>query len=249
MAGHSKWAQIKHKKAATDAERGRQFGKLSRDITIAARAGGGNPVGNPRLRSAVDRARAAGMPKDNILRAISRSRDAGGALAEFLIEALAPNDVMLIIEGETDNKNRLLAELKQILAAAGARLTDPGAVMWNFSKVCAYDVAPGDPALDREQSELTIAGSGAEDFAPSENGWTVHLRLADAKNVQQKLAARGFRVEPAGYSYTARTIKELTPDAEDRLARLLSALENHHDVRSVHTNARLTRKAAHHIGD
>ena len=249
MAGHSKWAQIKHKKAATDAERGRQFGKLARDITMAARAGGENPDANPRLRSAMDRARAAGMPKDNILRAINRSLGTADNLVEFLLEALAPDEVILLIEGATDNKNRALAEIKAVLAEYDARIADPGSVMWNFSKMILAQAAPVNPATGPEEPELAIIDSGAEDFSPSETGWTVRIPFADAETIKRNLIERGFSVQPVGYTYAPRAVKQVAPDVRERIKRLINALRKNENVQSIHTNLAFDRQSPDHLGD
>lgn len=136
MSGHSKWSQIKHKKGTADAKKGQLFSKLVREITIAARTGGTSPEANPRLRAAIERARVAGLPKDNIERALSRASGGGEgeALEEFLYEA-AKSTVQILIEGITDNKNRTLNEIKQILSRHGAKLVPPGSFLWNFEKI------------------------------------------------------------------------------------------------------------------
>lgn len=137
MSGHNKWAQIKHKKAATDAKKGASFSKMVREITVAARTGDPNPDMNIRLKAAIERARAGGLPKDNIDRAVAkaRGRGSGEELFEFLYEASAPGGVAILIEGITDNKNRTLNEVKHLLTAHDSRLADPGSLLWNFEKV------------------------------------------------------------------------------------------------------------------
>lgn len=136
MAGHSKWKQIKHKKAITDAKKGQLFSKMVREIMVAARIGGPSPDTNTRLRAAMERARERGLPKDNIERAIERASGEGeaGKLQEFLYEAIGPGGVYLLIEGITDNKNRTFAEIKRILAKHGARIVPPNSLLWNFEK-------------------------------------------------------------------------------------------------------------------
>lgn len=136
MAGHSRWAQVKHKKAITDAKKGQLFSKIIREITVAAKTGGPNPETNPRLRSALDRAREIGLPKENAERAISRAGGSAGGtdLFEFLFEATA-GGVQILIEGITDNKNRTLAEIKKILTEHGAKFVPSGSLLWNFEKI------------------------------------------------------------------------------------------------------------------
>lgn len=137
MSGHSRWSQVKHKKAASDAKRGQLFSKLVREITMAVRSGGPDPDANPRLRSALERARSLGLPKENSERAILRASggEGGASLQEFLYEATAPNGVQILVEGITDNKNRTLAEIRQTLAGHGAKLAPPNSLLWNFEKV------------------------------------------------------------------------------------------------------------------
>lgn len=137
MSGHSKWSQIKHKKALTDAKKGRLFSKVLREITVAAREGGSNEEANPRLRSAIGRAREAGLPRDNIERALARATGKGGEtdLQEFLYEVMGPGGAHVLVEGITDNKNRTLGELKQIISKHDAKLVPPNSLLWNFEKV------------------------------------------------------------------------------------------------------------------
>ena len=137
MSGHSKWKQIKHKKALTDAKRGTAFSKMVREITIAARTGDPNPEVNIRLKAAVERAHAIGLPKDNIERAIAKAagRGADSELFDLLYEATAPGGVAMLIKGVTDNKNRTVNEIKHLLSLHGARLAEPGSVLWNFERV------------------------------------------------------------------------------------------------------------------
>ena len=162
MAGHSKWAQIKHKKSVSDAKKGQLFSKLTREITIAARIGGGSPDANPRLRAAVLRARALGMPKDNIDRAIERSTGAteGTQLEEFLYEA-AYGKMQILIEGITDNKNRTIGEVRQILSRYGAKLVPQNSFLWNFEKVWTDEGGDYRPktffeAIDEEKKKITL---------------------------------------------------------------------------------------------
>ncbi|MDP3710433.1 MAG: YebC/PmpR family DNA-binding transcriptional regulator [bacterium] len=136
MSGHSKWSQIKHKKSSTDAKKGQLFSKLVKEITVAAKVGGANPDNNARLRSAIERGKSLGLPKDNIERALQRTSgaEAGIDLQEFTYEILGPGGVFMIVTGITDNKNRSLAEIKKILGMFSAKLTNPGSLIWNFER-------------------------------------------------------------------------------------------------------------------
>jgi len=141
MSGHSKWSQIRHKKAITDAKKGNLFSKMVREITIAARVGDRDPDANIRLKAAIERARAIGLPKDNIERAIAKAsgHGPGQELSEFLYEASAPGGVAILIEGITDNKNRTSNEIKRLLSKHDARLADPGSLLWAFEKIWTAD--------------------------------------------------------------------------------------------------------------
>jgi YebC/PmpR family DNA-binding regulatory protein len=136
MSGHSKWSQIKHKKSSTDAKKGQLFSKLVKEITVAAKVGGANPDNNARLRSAIERGKSLGLPKDNIERALRRASgaEAGIDLQEFTYKILGPGGVFMIVTGITDNKNRSLAEIKKILGMFSAKLTNPGSLIWNFER-------------------------------------------------------------------------------------------------------------------
>lgn len=137
MAGHSRWAQIKHKKALTDVKRGQLFSKTIREITVAAREGGPHAESNPRLRAALERARSAGLPKDNVERALARAsgKGSGADLQEFLYEVIGPGGAYVLVEGITDNKNRTLADIKQTLSKHDAKLVTPNSLLWSFEKV------------------------------------------------------------------------------------------------------------------
>ena len=160
MSGHSKWSQIKHKKALTDAKRGKLFSKLVREITVAAKTGGAKPESNPRLKSAMEQAKSLGLPKDNIERALQKAAGKGEDsqnLQEFIYEALGSGGISIIVEGITDNKNRTLAQIKQILAEHGGKLADQGSLLWGFDKILTddgYDYRPKFPyALESDDKE------------------------------------------------------------------------------------------------
>lgn len=160
MSGHSKWSQIKHKKAITDVRRGKLFSKVSKMISVAAGVGGGDPEMNPKLRLAIDKARSVNMPKGNIERAIKRGTgEGGGALEEVKYEAYGPAGIALIIEGITDNKNRTLSEIKHTLASHGGKLAEKGSVKWSFERegtdwVPKYPIKVEDPKLRKQLEDL-----------------------------------------------------------------------------------------------
>lgn len=238
MAGHSKWAQIRHKKALTDARRSQLFAKLVREITLTARQGGTRPETNAALRSAIERGRSQGLPKENIERAITRAsgRDAT-SLQEFLYEATAAGGLMLLIEGITDNKNRTLAQVKHLLAEHGAKLADPGAVMWSFEKVgtLALDAAEN-ASHTGEAVELAIIESGASDFKRVDEAWTVETPFALHEKVRRSLEERGIRLRESGHDYKARTPLTLSEEVRRAIEPLLESLIAHDDIQEVYTN-------------
>lgn len=183
MSGHSKWSQIKHKKALTDAKKGNLFSKMVREITVAARTGGANPDMNPRLRAAIDRARSIGLPKDNIERALSRATGGGPEqeLSEFLYEATASGGIQILIEGITDNKNRTLAEIKRILSGGGAKFVPSGSLLWNFEKVWTPQGKDYRPrtTLELSASEREKLAPLLDELAEHEDVQEVYTNLAE----------------------------------------------------------------------
>ncbi len=240
MAGHSKWAQIKHKKAVSDVKRGKIFSRIAREITVAAKTGGGpSPETNAALRNAVERARAAGIPKENIERAIARGAGGGSdaELAAFLFEATGPGGTMFLIGGITDSTNRTVAEVKHLLSLHEARLAEPGSVAWNFEKVGTIELAAADNnARSREDIELAVAGSGALDFAATDDGWTVETPFPELESVRRSLEESGIAVREAGHRYKPRSTVALDPGQMKKAEALLEALAEHDDVQDVYTN-------------
>jgi len=236
MSGHSKWSQIKHKKALTDAKKGKVFSKMSREITTAAKNGSANPEFNMRLRSAIDRARTAGIPKDNIERALQKV--AGGeenSLHEFIYEALGPGGISIIIEGITDNTNRSFNEIKLLLAKHNAKIVEQGSLIWNFEKM-------GIIILDKEENktiekmEEIILDSRAVDFQETKDLWMVETSFASLAMVKKYLEERKIFVKEIKCYYKAKTTLDLKPEEKTCLDALLDALENHDDVQEINTN-------------
>lgn len=239
MSGHSKWSQIKHKKGATDAKRGQLFSKLVKEITLAAREGGASMDANARLRAIVERARAEGLPKDNIERAIARASGAeeGGELFELLCEATAPGGVAIIIEAITDSKNRAVNEIKHILTEHNARLSEPGSLLWNFEKIGMLRVTRDmNPGLARETIEAAIIESGASDFDGCDGVWIIEAPYADRESVRRSMEMQGVVVKEATHDYKPKTTVPIEPDKKESLALLLDALSEHDDVQEVYTN-------------
>src|ERR671937_3197631 len=215
MAGHSKWAGIKHKKAIVDARRGKLFTKLARAITVAAREGGGDPDGNPALALAVQKAKDARMPKDNIERAIAKGTgaDAGGeAIEPVTYEGYGPGGVAILVEGLTDNRNRTGADVRHIFTKHGGNLGEPGSVAWTFEKKGELVV---DAGRYGEDELMTAIDAGAEDVSLDGDVWEIVTPPAQLAAVREALEAEGVELESAELVMrpTART-----PVEEDRVS-------------------------------
>lgn len=239
MSGHSKWAQIKHKKSLTDAKKGQLFSKLVREIMLAARDGGPKPEINFRLRQAIERARSQGLPKDNIERTINRAAGAkeGATLQEFLYEATAPDGIAILIEGITDNKNRTLAEIKHLLGEHGAKLAKPGSLVWGFEKIGLLKlVSEENTDKNREEIELAIIEAGASDFKYIDGVWLVETSSAEIEKVRQKLEKAGIKIKETGHDYKTRLPLDSKEKGSNALDKLLDELSEHSDVQEIYTN-------------
>ncbi|MDR3342740.1 MAG: YebC/PmpR family DNA-binding transcriptional regulator [Treponema sp.] len=236
MSGHSKWATIKHKKGAADAKRGQMFTKLIKEISIAARMGGGDPEGNPRLRTAVLKARGANMPKDNIDRAIKKGTGEleGVNYEELAYEAYAPGGVAILIEVLTDNKNRAAADVRNILTRAGGSLATAGAVSRLFKRqgIITLD---GEKYTEDQIMEVALDG-GAEDVALSDGIIEVTTAPEDFEPVMNALNGKGFETMSAEISMIPEVAKTLDNDATAKVVRLLEKLEDNEDVQNVYSN-------------
>lgn len=239
MSGHSKWSQIKHKKAASDAKRGQLFSKMVREIMVAARSGNPDPEINSALYSAIERARANGLPKDNIERAIEKASGEGGAtaLTEFLYEATAPQGVVILIEGISDNTNRTVSEIKKILAGHNAKLAEPGSVSWNFEKVGTIRVNPErNPAIPKDQLELKIIDAGAREIREVEGNLIIETNFNKLEQVRLGIKERGVIIEETGYDFSPKTSLKLSVPEKSEVEKLLDALADQDDVQEVYSN-------------
>ncbi len=237
MAGHSKWASIKHKKAATDAKRGKQFTKLARAITVAAREGGGDPDGNPTLATAIQKARDASMPKDNIQRAIDRGTGAGAgaeAIERVLYEGYGPGGAAILVEALTDNRNRSGAEIRNAFEKSGGSLGEPGSVAYVFEK---RGVVLVDGERYAEDDLIAAVDAGADDVGVDGDLLKVTSDPSDLVAVREALEAEGVEVQSSELAMDPKTVVEITDEAEARrLVRLMEALDDHDDVDAVHAN-------------
>ena len=236
MSGHSKWSTIKRKKGALDAKRGKIFTKVIKEITVAAKMGGGDPGGNPRLRAAIDAAKAANMPQDNIKRAIAKGTGdlEGVTYEEVTYEGYGPGGVALLIRLLTDNRNRTGSEIRHIFSRNGGNLAEPNAVAWLFEMKGQF-LIPGKPS-DEEKLMAVVLDAGAEDMQPSDGQFEV-LTTPDAfEAVKQALAKNKIQAESAELTMLPKTTVKLEGKAADQMLRLMEALEDHDDVQNVYAN-------------
>ena len=248
MAGHSKWKQIKRKKAINDQKRGANFTKLIREITVAARSGGGDPDLNPRLRLAVDTARAANMPNDNIDRAIRKGTGdlEGVDYQEVAYEGYGPAGVALYIETLTDNLNRTVAELRFTMGKHGGSMGTTGSVAWQFDRKGQIWI---DAARHDEDSVLMAAlEAGAADAVRQDDSYLVSTDVASFHTVQEGLKGAGIEIDEAELAMVAQNTIGVSGEDAQKLVRLLDALEELDDVQKVHSNADIDEAAFEEVG-
>lgn len=243
MSGHSKWSTIKRKKGAEDAKRGKIFTKIARDITVAARQGGGDPSANPTLRLMLEKARRANMPKDNIERAIKRGTGEleGGELEEVVYEAYAPHGVAMLIKCTTDNRNRALSEVRKVFNKNGGNMAEQGAVSWMFD-LKGYITVPAD-GIDPDDVFMTAVDAGADDVEISDDMIEVYTAPDVLHTVRDALETAGFSVEDAELSYVPKNEIEL--EVKDTLAimNIIDLLEESDDVDKVYSNLSISDEA------
>ncbi len=236
MSGHSKWSTIKRKKAAEDAKRGRLFTRLAREITIAAREGGGDPDINFSLRLAVDKAKSANMPKENIERAIKRGTGElkGEELVEVVYEGYAPNGVALLIQSLTDNKNRTVSEIRRVLTRQGGTMAEAGAVTWQFERK-GY-IAIASDGVDENLIFDIAVDAGAEDVVFGEGMIEVYADLDHFQAVRQALEEAGVKFETAEMSMIPKTTMQLGEKETLQVMKVIDALEDLDDTQQVYSN-------------
>ena len=236
MSGHSKWAGIKHKKAANDAKRGNVFTRLANNVTVAAKQGGGDPTMNASLRMAIETARAANMPKDNIERAIKRGTGelGGAAVEELLYEGFGPGNVAILVEALSDNRNRSNADIRMIFTKNGGRIADGGGVAYQFAKkgVIRADV-PSDKA---EQFEEAVIEGGADDYQLDDGYARVFAASNSLHHLKEALEQAGLTVTSAAIEQVPNSPIEIGDEDLEMVAKLLEALEENDDVTNVYTN-------------
>jgi YebC/PmpR family DNA-binding regulatory protein len=243
MSGHSKWSTIKRKKGAADAKRGQLFTKLTREITVAAKEGGGDPDSNFRLRLAVQRARSENMPLDNIQRAIQKGTGGGSDGAQYeeiTYEGYGPNGVALLVQALTDNRNRTVAEVRSMFTKSGGSLGEAGSVGWMFEPRGLIMIEPKN-GEDPDEITMTAIDAGADDVSVEEDGQVeVITSFEDLKHVQETLSGQGLNITSAETTMIPKTTMALDDKAIEQALRLVERLEDLDDVQTVYTNLDLS---------
>ncbi|MBD3869213.1 MAG: YebC/PmpR family DNA-binding transcriptional regulator [Acidobacteria bacterium] len=236
MSGHNKWSTIKHKKAAADAKRGKVFTKIIKELTIAARLGGGDPEGNPRLRTAVAAAKAANMPADNLKRAIQKGTGElpGVTYEEIAYEAYGPGGVAVYIECLTDNKMRTTPEIRHILSKHGGNLAEPNSVAWIFDKRGNFMVSAD--AVDEDRLMEVVLEAGADDLSREDDLFEVETSPETFNAVNEALEAAGIAPSEAGIVMVPSNMVKLDGKKAEQCIKLLEIIEDHDDVQKVSAN-------------
>ena len=236
MSGHSKWASIKHKKGALDAKRGRAFTKLIKEITIAARMGGGDVEGNPRLRTAIAAAKALSMPADNIKRAVQKGTGEleGGMIEEILYEGYGPGGVALIVETATDNRNRTVSEIRHTFSKNGGNMGEAGSVAWMFHKK-GYIVVEN-PKVDEDTLMALVLDAGADDFQAAGTSYEIYTTPHSMEAVVEALKAKGIEPTTAEVSMIPQNTVKVEGKAAQQVLKLMEVLDDHDDVQHVYAN-------------
>jgi YebC/PmpR family DNA-binding regulatory protein len=236
MSGHSKWSTIKRKKAKTDQERGRIFTRLTKELTIAARHGGGDPEGNPRLRSAVDAARKANMPSDNIKKAIQKGTGElpGVSYEEASYEGYGPGGVAIYLETLSDNKNRTVAEIRHLFSRFNGNLGENGSVAWMFQRLGQITV--NRDATDEDALMMLALDAGASDVAAEDFGFVVTTGFNQLYEVKAALEKGGVSVAEAAVAMVPQNTIKLEGKPAEQMLKLMEALEEHDDVQNVYAN-------------
>lgn len=237
MSGHSKWATIKRKKAALDAKKGKIFTKLIKEITIAARQGGGDPAGNPRLRLAIDNAKAENMPAENIERAIKKATGelVGVTYYELTYEGYGPAGVAMLVEVATDNKNRTVAEVRHIFSKHSGSLGETGSVAWMFERKGVITL----PKQNKSEDDILaiVLDAGADDLQTEEEFYEITTSVENFEPVRKALQENNLKVDNASLQWVAKNTLEVKGEDAEKVMKLIEALEDCDDVQNVYSNA------------
>jgi len=237
MSGHSKWSTIKRKKGALDAKRGKLFTKLIKELTIAAREGGGDPAANPRLRLAVDNAKAANMPADNIDRAIKKATGEleGVTISELTYEGYGPGGVALLVEVATDNKNRTVAEVRHLFSKHGGNMGESGSVAWMFEKKGVVSL-PKQGKTEDDILEIAL-NAGAEDMRTEDEYFEIQTEVESFEPVRRALIEKNLTLDNASLQWIAKNIINVAGENAETMMKLIESLEDCDDVQNVYSNA------------
>ena len=245
MSGHSHARTIKHQKTITDQKRGQMFSKMVRVISVAVKQGGPNPEINSKLRVAIEQAKQFRLPKENIERAIKQATGGGGEeanLEEVVFEAYGPGGIAIIVEGITDNKNRTLGEIKQILNQNGGKLAQEGSVRWMFERkgVIAVNCQSQTETLrNKEDLELKTIEAGAEDVYRYDDAFDIHTRAEDLEKVKKNLEDQGVKIESSGLDWAPKEEINLEGKDKESAQKLFDALDENNDVQEIYSNLKI----------
>ena len=236
MSGHSKWANIQHRKGRQDEKRGKLFTKAAKEIIIAAK-GGGDPAGNSRLRAAIAAAKAVNLPKDKIEAAIRKGtgEDAGGDLTESFYEGYGPGGIAIMVEVATDNKNRTVAEIRHLFSKHGGSMGENGSVGWMFDRKGIITIDR--QAYDEEQMMELALECGADDVIDDEDVWTIQTNMEDFTSVRDALEDKGVAMQSAALAMVPQNLVAVDADVAEKVMRLMDALDDNDDVQNVYVNA------------
>lgn len=234
MSGHSKWSTIKHKKAASDAKRGKIFTRIAKELTLAAREGGGDPISNTTLRLAIAKAKEANMPKDNIEKAIKRGTGEieGGELIDAVYEAYGPHSVGILIEVVTDNRNRAIADVRHAVSKYGGNMAEAGAVSWQFKRKGYISIT--DP-VDQDDLFMVAAEAGADDIQFNEDVTEIYVELESFRAVQEALEAAGYKMDESSLIFDPANRIELGQSESLQVMNLVERIEELDDVQNVYS--------------
>jgi YebC/PmpR family DNA-binding regulatory protein len=243
MSGHSKWSTIKRKKGAADAKRGKIFSKLAKEITVAAKIGGGDPAMNPRLRTVLGKAKAENMPNDNIERAIKKGTGElpGVAYEEIRYELYGPAGVAMIVDVLTDNKNRTIAEIRHMVTKAGGSMAETGAVVWNFDPKGVITVAKD--GLDDEEIFMQAVEAGAEDVDTEGDMYEIRTEPTELHTVAGALEEQDLKLEDVQLTMLPKTTVPLEGKDAEKVLGLMEQLEDHDDIQDVYANFDISEEA------
>ncbi len=237
MSGHSKWATIKRKKASIDAARGKVFTKIIKEITISARDGGGNPDDNPRLRLAIQTAKASNMPQENIMRGIKKGTGEleGVSYEELMYEGYAPNGIAIIVECISDNRNRAVAELRHLMSKNNGSMGESGSVSWMFDRRGVINVEKA--GVNEDELMEVILEAGADDLKNEGDYFEVITSIPNFEKTRKTVEDKGYKIESASLQYLPKDLLAVEGSAQEQVLKFLDAIEEHDDVQNVYTNA------------